>query len=151
MQLTKEEALNKLQKTQNQLEELKSYIDNLPKQYTIEDITSLDIAEEILKGCKEHTKCTEIEFPLEKYWKQYQLETIQNAINYIDNGNQWWTPNWKDQNEYKYYPYFLLTDSGWCFGGVFGLPGGCGGSGSFALKTNKGARHLSKTFIRLFF
>jgi hypothetical protein len=29
--------------------------------------------------------------------------------------NEGWTPDWKDSNQYKYYPYFSMTSSGFGF------------------------------------
>lgn len=96
--------------TQDQLNQIdKQRTAKLPK---IEDIDSIDIAEDILKNCVEHTKYFSSDFKRQKDWINYQLETIIKATNFIDNGYKLYTPDFDNSSIWKYIPYFKKSGSG---------------------------------------
>lgn len=104
--------------TKDQLKQIDKQRALAPK--TVEDINSVQDAEEILKACKTHTKYVESQFVRMRDWVNYQLETIIKAANFIDNGNKEWIPNFfNNSNEYKHYPYFRKENSGWVLYSVF--------------------------------
>jgi hypothetical protein len=42
---------------------------------------------------------------------EYKIATIVEALNNEANGNQAWQPDWNNQNQYKYYPWFWVDAS----------------------------------------
>ncbi len=69
---------------------------------TVEDIltasgTTVDKFNKLYKGLPDHVK-------------SYVLATMICSIL-----NEDWTPNWDDSNEYKYYPWFKMSASGFSF------------------------------------
>ncbi len=64
--------------------------------------------------------------------------------------NEGWEPDFKNTNEYKWYPWFERKGSGWVFGGgCCGCHGGGLGSG-FWYKTEELAIYAGKQFIDLY-
>ena len=63
--------------------------------------------------------------------------------------NEGWEPDWDNDNESKYYPYFYMSPSGFAFVGT--LDGctyaGAGGASNFRLKTAELAEYCGKQFI----
>lgn len=97
--------------TQDQLNQIdKQRIEKLPK---VEDINSIDVAEDILKNCIKHTKYFSSDFKRQKDWINYQLETIIKAANFIDNGYKLYTPNFNNNYILNYLPYFKKSGSDW--------------------------------------
>lgn len=47
-----------------------------------------------------------------------QIKKIIKAANFLDNGNKIWKANFKDNNQYKYMAYHILSGSGWVFRAV---------------------------------
>ena len=101
----------KITLTQEQLKEISKQTDK--EKLKVKDITSIEIAEKVLKDCRSHTKFYQGDFIRTKDWISYQLETIIKAVNYIDNNYQEWIPDFDNSNEYKYIPYFDKKISGW--------------------------------------
>jgi hypothetical protein len=64
--------------------------------------------------------------------------------------NQGWTPNWKNQSEYKYYPYFSINSSGGLVFLSYGYfdSGFAGRAGFF--KSSEIATHVGKNFIDIY-
>lgn len=49
---------------------------------------------------------------MRKYFEaQYKMLVITEAL------NEGWKPNWDDSNEYKYYPWFVMSPSSFAFDG----------------------------------
>lgn len=73
----------------------------------------------------------------------YKIIVISEAL------NEGWKPNWDDSNEYKYYPYFIMSPSSFAFNDA-----SCddsyanAGSGSrLRFKTRELAEYAGKLFI----
>lgn len=43
------------------------------------------------------------------------LRHLIKSANYLDNKGQIWKPNWEDNKEYKYSPWFNYSSGGWSF------------------------------------
>lgn len=73
----------------------------------------------------------------------YKIIVISEAL------NEGWKPNWDDSNEYKYYPYFIMSPSSFAFcdaNYVYSLADA--GSGSrLRFKTRELAEYAGKLFI----
>lgn len=41
-----------------------------------------------------------------------KLIIINQALNFVDNGNKAWKPNWNDSSEWKYYPWWYMDKPG---------------------------------------
>ena len=104
----------KITLTKDQLEE----IARQTAKHKVEEIDSIKDAEKVLEGSG-HTKYVESQFTRQKDWLSYQLETIIKAVNFIDNGNQIWKPDFTNSSIYKYIPWLQRKSSGWVvFAGV---------------------------------
>ena len=85
----------------------------------------------------------------------YKLITICEAGNFLENDNQEWKPDWHNDDERKYYPWFDMDIKGYSGSGL-----ACDGcdvvySASFVgsrlcYKTWKLAEYIGKTFIELY-
>jgi len=136
--MNKTEAQKKLQDLQYEVDKLKEII-NAPE-YKVEDIKSL----------RDACKVLGIEFYNITSFSE-QLKTIIKAVNFIDNENKEWKPNFGNYNEYKYIPYFEFNKrSGWslyCVGGYYSFsifPLG------FYFKNKKSAEYIAKQFLTLY-
>jgi hypothetical protein len=47
-----------------------------------------------------------------------KLIIINDALNFVDNGNKAWKPDWNNYSEGKYYPWFYLDKPGFRLDGV---------------------------------
>ena len=63
--------------------------------------------------------------------------------------NEGWKPNWSNQNEYKYYPWFKYDGSAFVFGGVVCDSYGASTAGASRLcfKSKELAEYAGRTFI----
>lgn len=94
-------------------EQLKQIEAQKQRKIRVEDINSIEDAENILKDTTFHTKYKENQFIRKKDWTMYQIETIAKACNFIDNGFKEWLIT---QGECQYYPYFQHKPSvGWVY------------------------------------
>lgn len=97
--------------------------------YTVEELTKiLEDAKKVspMQKVYEYHKTTEEEF--NKLYENIpsKVKAYAQEIMIVAYYNKNWTPNWKNNNEYKYYPYFymdkfrlycvLTTDSNSCVG-----------------------------------
>jgi hypothetical protein len=74
----------------------------------------------------------------------YQLEIIARALN----GN--WTPDWSNEDQNKYYPWFAFQGGRFVFGGV-SYDYTCSDLGSrLCFRTRELAEYAGKTFINLY-
>ena len=96
--------------TKEQLAEIAKQTSNIK---TVDCINSLEDAEEILKGCKNHIRYIESQFVRKKDWFAYVLETIIKAANFLDNNNQEWIADFNDRQTPKYINWFEKTSNGW--------------------------------------
>jgi hypothetical protein len=105
------ELQNQANKLQKELDDLKILIDKTTN-YTIEDIINsttdqlaLRISLEILGE-----PLTKLDRTFDDKQEQafYYLKYIIKAVNFLDNNNQIWIPNFDDKN-CKYYPWFNLS------------------------------------------
>jgi len=101
MNLTKEQALQKIK-------ELQEYIEN---------------SEKVSIGNINYPKACEIlgnslfrsdHFICEYQWYEHQLATIIRAINYLDNNNKEWIPEFSN-SEYKHKNWFVKSGGSWAF------------------------------------
>lgn len=99
------EAQKELKKLKIQVEKLEAII-NKPK-----DIFDIKTYSDVCKELGE-SEFTKVDF--ENVGNDYSQKLLAFArIKQIEKYfNQEWTPNWKDKNEYKYYPYFEFSISG---------------------------------------
>jgi hypothetical protein len=133
--------------TQEQLDNISNQLN--PK-LTIDNIYSIEDAEEVLKNCKEHIRYRESQFIREKDWISYQLEAIIKAANYIDNNYQYWEPDFDNQNILKYIPYFEKKASGWVVRSVYGTYYCSHSSVGFYFKERNTADIISNRLITLY-
>jgi hypothetical protein len=83
-------------------EQLREISRQQKKSYKVDDITSYEIACEILG-----------EDPIDVRIDD-RLRKIIKAANYISNGNKQWTPDFSNTSQHKYSPYFeKLGSGGW--------------------------------------
>ncbi len=81
---------------------------------------------------------------LQKYFEaQYKLIVIVEAL------NDGWNPDWDNFNEWKYYPYFVMSPSGFAFCGAgFWDSCSCAGGGSrLCFRTRKLAAYAGEQFL----
>jgi hypothetical protein len=124
--LTKEQ----LQEIERQLKETK----------TVEDINSYEDACEVL----------ELEVNLNATATE-KILTIVKAVNFIDNDCKIWKPNFLDTNEYKWFPYFKMTFSGWVFYDDYYFNFGNASVGSgFYFKKQSSVSLIANKFIALY-
>ena len=73
----------------------------------------------------------------------YKMYVITEAL------NEGWKPDWDDDNEYKYYPWFNMSPSSFAFGGSSFVYTSAGAGGGFRLKfrTRELAEYAAKQFI----
>ncbi len=81
-------------------------------------------------------------FP-EEYQKattaEYKIKIITRAINKLDNDGEEWLPNWGDNSEYKYQPFFKM-------GGSSGSRFSCDDYGDWLAISYVGSRLCFKTY-----
>lgn len=83
-------------------------------------------------------------FDIRKHFEAlYKMEVIVEAL------NEGWKPDWENNNEYKYYSWFVMSPSSFAFGGS-----DCGRSNAYAgsvsrlkFKTRELAEYASKQFL----
>ena len=92
----------KITLSKDQLKEIDKQLKNIK---TIDDINSYKDACEVLKRKDNKLHRTD----------QQELETIIEAVNYLDNENKAWKADFLDKNTSKYINYFEKTSSGWVF------------------------------------
>lgn len=69
----------------------------------------------------------------------------------VETLNQGWVPNWDDNNECKYYPWFYMSSSGFRFGGADGRWSSRSYVGSrLAFKSSELAEYAGKQFTELY-
>lgn len=117
--------------------------------YKVENIDSIKDAENILEGSG-HIKYVESQFPREKDWLSYQLETIIKAANFINNDNKIWTPDFTNSNIYKYLVWLERKSSGWVVCAVFDYGSSSGCPLWLYYKDRKTAELMMKKFIGLY-
>lgn len=121
--------------TKDQLKEINKQLD---KNKTIEDINSYEDALEILdEEAKKNPSPTD------------KLLTIIKAVNYIDNGNKKWKPNFNG-NSYNYYPYFKESNTGWVLGGCDFSGWGTAMGFGYYFKVENSAKLIAKKHIFLY-
>lgn len=87
--------------TKDQLDQIGK---QLNKRKTVDDINSYEDACDIL-GDRNYS---------DKISVEEKLKTIIKAVNYLDNNSKEWKPDFTNNNEYKYIPYFQYKNgSGW--------------------------------------
>lgn len=66
--------------------------------------------------------------------------------------NEGWTPNWKDESEYKHYPWFYMDKgaSGFCLYGVFYLCTYSSVGSRLCFKNSELAEYAVKQFLDLY-
>lgn len=78
----------------------------------------------------------------------YKLVIIAEAL------NEGWKPNWDDDDEYKYYPYFDMegssSGSGFSSDGYGGWSSGTHVGSRLCFKSRELARYTGETFIDLY-
>lgn len=77
------------------------------------------------------------------------FEALYKMIVIVEALNEGWKPNWDDSNEYKYYPWFVMSPSAFAFDySRFGNALADAGSGSrLRLRTSELAEYAAKQFI----
>jgi hypothetical protein len=74
----------------------------------------------------------------------YQLEIICKAL------NEGWTPDWSDEDQYKYYPWFAFRGGRFVFDGVHYYCANSSLGSRLCYKDEKIAEYAGKTFIDLY-
>ena len=83
---------------------------------------------------------------MRKYFEaQYKMIVIAEAL------NEGWIPDWDNNNEYKYYPWFEMSASSFAFiASVCAIAYAAAGSGSrLCLKSKELSEYYGKQFIDL--
>lgn len=76
---------------------------------------------------------------------QYKLAIIARAL------NDGWKPNWKNHDEWKYYPWFEMDGkSGFRFDDVFYLYSTSNVGSLLCFRSRELAQYAGKTFIKLY-
>ncbi len=77
------------------------------------------------------------------------FEALYKMIVIVEALNEGWKPNWDDRNEYKYYPWFVMSPSAFAFYFSFcDVTSALAGSGSrLRLRTSELAEYVTKQFI----
>lgn len=97
--MNKEDALKELSQVENRLKELRKIIEQ--PENVFDRIKTLEQAKESL-DIKEDC------FSTNKHSKR--ALAFQNLCIVIEALNEGWTPDWEDQNQYKFYNYFRMKD-----------------------------------------
>lgn len=121
----KKELQKQAEKLQKELDILRNKIDSE------EDIFSITSYKEVCKILEEDQQCC-------PYKKIKQIEKFFN---------QGWKPNWKNTNEYKYYPYFSVGSGGGLGFDVSVDASYCVGAVAF-YKSKEISDYVGKTFIK---
>lgn len=102
----KDEAIKRLDALDKEAQALRKIIEG-------NDISINDI--DYSSACKLLNKVqyTNDRFVTAKQWAEYQLETIIEAINYIDNDNKAWAPEFDSHKTSNYIPYFERKNGSW--------------------------------------
>ncbi len=130
-----EEYSEKLEDLRNKVKEKYKNV----KVYTIKDINSYEDACMILK-----------ELPSNIADVSKKIKTIVKAVNYLDNDNTAWKPDFTKNNVYMYLPHFIKNGSGWslrrlhCFGDFSRGPAG------FYFKVSASGTTIVNKFINLY-
>jgi hypothetical protein len=83
---------------------------------------------------------------------QASLIAVAKLIIISEALNDGWEPDWNDDEEYKYYPWFYMDKPGFRFGAsdcVWSLSGTAGGS-RLCFRTRAISDHAGKTFVDLY-
>lgn len=129
--------------TKEQLEEIAKQTNNITK---VEDINSYEDACKILN---KRIRLRE-EFVEDYEWYNEQLYTIIKAVNFIDNDYKEWKPDFTNNKEYKYIPYWERGSSDWGLISV-DYDSCCSvASVSFYYKKENTSRLISNKFINLY-
>lgn len=142
--MKRKEAVIKVKELEKEIIKLKIIIAK-PTNFIDEIKTYKDVCNEL--GEEEITK--------DDFSEDFDEETIEKLINFAKLKqieklfNQEWKPNWKDLNEYKYYPYYECKTGGLVFGRSFGyFAGACGDCAVF--KTREISNYIGNTFIDIY-
>lgn len=75
----------------------------------------------------------------------YKMEVITEAL------NEGWKPNWDNDDEYKHYPWFIMTPSSFAFGSsCFDYSVASAGCGSrLKFRTSELAKYAAEQFINI--
>lgn len=104
--MNKTEALKRLTSLEDEAKKLRKIIEE--PQTLFEKINNYsDVCKEL--NIEELDEDNFSFLPKEQRKKQLAFHKIQNIIKLF---NEDWKINWKDQNQYKYYPYFQIDGSG---------------------------------------
>ena len=83
---------------------------------------------------------------LEKYFNaQYKAVVIAEAL------NDGWKPNWDDSNEWKYFPWFVMSPGSFAYGGTdcWSSDSGAGTGSRLCFRTSKMAAYAGAQFIEI--
>jgi hypothetical protein len=121
--------------TKDQLDQIGK---QLNKRKTVDDINSYEDACDIL-GDRNYS---------DKISVEEKLKTIIKAVNYLDNNSKEWKPDFTNNNEYKYIPYFQYKNgSGWLVYGVADLFSFAHAPVSLYFKSRSTAEKIANKFI----
>jgi hypothetical protein len=79
-----------------------------------------------------------------------KLIIINDALNFVDNGNKAWKPDWNNYSEGKYYPWFYLDKPGFRLGGVHYANTYSGVGSRLVYRTRALAEFAAKQFKSLY-
>jgi len=141
--MDKKEALDKIKILEKELKNLKEIVEKPEDIFTA--ITYPEVCKRL--GEKEITLKDFKQFDEDLSKKLLNTAIINQLVKYF---NQGWKPNWKDTDEYKWYPYYTLNNKGglvfyhsFVYHSRF-----CGSVGLF--KTKEICDFIGKTFIDIY-
>ncbi len=141
--ITKQEALKKLELLEKETLELRKIIEK--KEELIARITTIEQVYAELG--KKMLTINDFSFlPVYNRVKALNFQHIQAIAELFNEG---WKPDWNNNNEYKYYPYFQFGSGGWSFYFYRNYCCCAGGVPAF-YKNEKIATYVGKTFLPIY-
>lgn len=139
----KDEAIKRLDALDKEAAALRKIIEG-------NDISVNDI--DYPSACKLLNKIqyTNDRFITAKQWAEHQLETIIEAVNYIDNGDKAWKPEFDSHKTSNYIPYFERKNGSWVLDFVSAYSWRSCCSVGLYFKKQESARIITNRFIDLY-
>lgn len=126
----------------------KDQLDEIARQTSKHSIDNIDYP----SACKLLNKIqyTNDRFITAKQWAEHQIETIIEAVNYIDNDNKAWKPEFDSHKTSNYIPYFERKNGSWVVDDVFDYYWASDCSVGLYFKKQESARTIANKYLDLY-